>query len=177
MELVERFSEVPRVPLAQINSLGRPVTFIVSINSKVCNCLVVIQVDLTEPILSRFDILCVVKDTVDPVQVTHSCWCSDFNRFWSICRVLGSRYCRGKVTAAFWRDCEFKRVDVGVAIRWIAVECDGRWLILKTLSCCFTTIVIILLLLSKSKSKFFIHSGSALSSHASSQAHHVFKQT
>ena len=27
------------------------------------------QVDLTEPILSRFDILCVVKDTVDPVQV------------------------------------------------------------------------------------------------------------
>ena len=81
MELVERFSEVPRVPPAQIISLGRPVTFIVSINSKVCNCLVVIQVDLTEPILSRFDILCVVKDTVDPVQVTHSCWCSDFNRF------------------------------------------------------------------------------------------------
>ena len=28
-----------------------------------------LQVDLTEPILSRFDILCVVKDTVDPVQV------------------------------------------------------------------------------------------------------------
>lgn len=26
------------------------------------------QVDLTEPILSRFDILCVVRDTVDPVQ-------------------------------------------------------------------------------------------------------------
>ncbi|XP_020600404.1 DNA replication licensing factor mcm2-like [Orbicella faveolata] len=26
------------------------------------------NVDLTEPILSRFDILCVVKDTVDPVQ-------------------------------------------------------------------------------------------------------------
>lgn len=24
--------------------------------------------DLTEPILSRFDILCVVRDTVDPVQ-------------------------------------------------------------------------------------------------------------
>ena len=28
-----------------------------------------LQVDLTEPILSRFDILCVVKDTVDPIQV------------------------------------------------------------------------------------------------------------
>lgn len=28
-----------------------------------------LQVDLTEPILSRFDILCVVKDAVDPVQV------------------------------------------------------------------------------------------------------------
>lgn len=26
------------------------------------------QVDLTEPILSRFDILCVVRDTVDPVE-------------------------------------------------------------------------------------------------------------
>jgi len=25
-------------------------------------------VDLTEPILSRFDILCVVRDTVDPVE-------------------------------------------------------------------------------------------------------------
>ena len=31
--------------------------------------LLMLQVDLTEPILSRFDILCVVKDTVDPVQV------------------------------------------------------------------------------------------------------------
>ena len=30
------------------------------------------QVDLTEPILSRFDILCVVRDTVDPVQVSAS---------------------------------------------------------------------------------------------------------
>ena len=28
-----------------------------------------LQVDLTEPILSRFDVLCVVRDTVDPVQV------------------------------------------------------------------------------------------------------------
>ena len=28
-----------------------------------------IQVDLTEPILSRFDVLCVVRDTVDPVEV------------------------------------------------------------------------------------------------------------
>ena len=27
------------------------------------------QVDLTEPILSRFDILCVVRDLVDPVEV------------------------------------------------------------------------------------------------------------
>ena len=27
------------------------------------------QVDLTEPILSRFDVLCVVRDTVDPVEV------------------------------------------------------------------------------------------------------------
>ena len=27
-----------------------------------------LQVDLTEPILSRFDILCVVRDVVDPVQ-------------------------------------------------------------------------------------------------------------
>ena len=26
------------------------------------------QVDLTEPILSRFDILCVVRDVVDPVE-------------------------------------------------------------------------------------------------------------
>ena len=28
-------------------------------------------VDLTEPILSRFDILCVVRDTVDPVADEH----------------------------------------------------------------------------------------------------------
>ncbi len=28
-----------------------------------------LQVDLTEPILSRFDILCVVRDLVDPVEV------------------------------------------------------------------------------------------------------------
>lgn len=27
--------------------------------------------DLTEPILSRFDILCVVRDTVDPVEVQY----------------------------------------------------------------------------------------------------------
>ena len=30
--------------------------------------LMYLQVDLTEPILSRFDILCVVRDTVDPVE-------------------------------------------------------------------------------------------------------------
>lgn len=29
------------------------------------------NVDLTEPILSRFDILCVVRDTVDPVVDEH----------------------------------------------------------------------------------------------------------
>jgi DNA replicative helicase MCM subunit Mcm2 (Cdc46/Mcm family) len=28
-----------------------------------------VQVDLSEPILSRFDVLCVVRDTVDPVEV------------------------------------------------------------------------------------------------------------
>ncbi|KAK7081231.1 MCM DNA helicase complex subunit, partial [Halocaridina rubra] len=28
-------------------------------------------VDLSEPILSRFDILCVVRDTVDPIQDEH----------------------------------------------------------------------------------------------------------
>jgi len=30
--------------------------------------LISVQVDLTEPILSRFDILCVVRDTVDPID-------------------------------------------------------------------------------------------------------------
>lgn len=30
------------------------------------------NVDLTEPIISRFDILCVVRDTVDPVQVRNA---------------------------------------------------------------------------------------------------------
>ena len=29
-----------------------------------------VQVDLTEPILSRFDIICVVRDVVDPVEVS-----------------------------------------------------------------------------------------------------------
>lgn len=28
------------------------------------------QVDLTEPILSRFDILCIVRDQVDPTEVS-----------------------------------------------------------------------------------------------------------
>jgi hypothetical protein len=32
--------------------------------------IILLQVDLSEPILSRFDILCVVRDLVDPVQVT-----------------------------------------------------------------------------------------------------------
>lgn len=38
------------------------------------------NVDLTEPIVSRFDVLCVVRDTVDPVQVdahTHLSLSSD----------------------------------------------------------------------------------------------------
>ena len=30
---------------------------------------VCMQVDLSEPILSRFDILCVVRDTVEPAEV------------------------------------------------------------------------------------------------------------
>lgn len=34
------------------------------------------NVDLTEPIISRFDILCVVRDTVDPVQVKSCCECA-----------------------------------------------------------------------------------------------------
>lgn len=35
------------------------------------------NVDLTEPIISRFDVLCVVRDTVDPVQVQpHTRFCS-----------------------------------------------------------------------------------------------------
>jgi DNA replication licensing factor MCM2 len=29
-----------------------------------------VQVDLSEPILSRFDVLCVVRDMVDPVEVS-----------------------------------------------------------------------------------------------------------
>lgn len=33
-----------------------------------CLFILFFQVDLTEPILSRFDILCVVRDTVDPVE-------------------------------------------------------------------------------------------------------------
>lgn len=36
------------------------------------------QVDLTEPILSRFDILCVVRDTVDPVQVCYFSYLSNY---------------------------------------------------------------------------------------------------
>lgn len=34
------------------------------------------NVDLTEPIVSRFDVLCVVRDTVDQVQVPEvpGCW-------------------------------------------------------------------------------------------------------
>lgn len=41
------------------------------------------NVDLTEPIVSRFDVLCVVRDTVDPVQVcvTHTRYFSPSRRF------------------------------------------------------------------------------------------------
>ena len=40
----------------------------------VCVCVSSSQVDMTEPILSRFDILCVVRDVVDPVEVgVHVC--------------------------------------------------------------------------------------------------------
>lgn len=41
------------------------------------------NVDLTEPIISRFDVLCVVRDTVDPVQV-HPYIPGDTWRFWAI---------------------------------------------------------------------------------------------
>lgn len=41
------------------------------------------NVDLTEPIISRFDILCVVRDTVDPVQV-HPYIPGASCRFWAI---------------------------------------------------------------------------------------------
>ena len=34
------------------------------------------NVDLTEPIVSRFDVLCVVRDTVDPVQVKTTPHCN-----------------------------------------------------------------------------------------------------
>lgn len=33
------------------------------------------NVDLTEPIVSRFDVLCVVRDTIDPVQVNPHTLC------------------------------------------------------------------------------------------------------
>ena len=54
------------------------------------------NVDLTEPILSRFDVLCVVRDMVDPVQVrvpllggvcnntgtcTSALWCTKFMKY------------------------------------------------------------------------------------------------
>ena len=45
-----------------------------SVNLYMAYFLSILQVDLTEPILSRFDILCVVKDTVDPVQVVMSAY-------------------------------------------------------------------------------------------------------
>lgn len=40
------------------------------------------NVDLTEPIVSRFDVLCVVRDSVDPIQVnTYKCTCLPFVSF------------------------------------------------------------------------------------------------
>jgi hypothetical protein len=46
------------------------------------------NVDLTEPIISRFDVLCVVRDTVDPVQV-HSHIPGATCRFWAIACCAG----------------------------------------------------------------------------------------
>lgn len=40
------------------------------------------NVDLTEPIVSRFDILCVVRDTVDPVQVVTSLYATQLPITW-----------------------------------------------------------------------------------------------
>lgn len=40
------------------------------------------NVDLTEPIISRFDILCVVRDTVDPVQVHSHLSQLPCSKFW-----------------------------------------------------------------------------------------------
>lgn len=40
------------------------------------------NVDLTEPIISRFDILCVVRDTVDPVQVHNPMSQVPCSKFW-----------------------------------------------------------------------------------------------
>lgn len=40
------------------------------------------NVDLTEPIISRFDVLCVVRDTVDPVQVHNPVSWGSCSKFW-----------------------------------------------------------------------------------------------
>lgn len=42
------------------------------------------NVDLTEPIISRFDILCVVRDTVDPVQVQNPVSQVPCSKFWGL---------------------------------------------------------------------------------------------
>lgn len=42
------------------------------------------NVDLTEPIISRFDILCVVRDTVDPVQVHNPVSQVPCSKFWGL---------------------------------------------------------------------------------------------
>lgn len=42
-----------------------------TLNISVTPTTFIFQVDLSEPILSRFDILCVVRDVVDPIQDEH----------------------------------------------------------------------------------------------------------
>lgn len=41
---------------------------LVTVTYNLCSC---VQVNLSEPILSRFDVLCVVRDEVDPMQDQH----------------------------------------------------------------------------------------------------------
>ena len=60
------------VPLSVCRSVDKilvSVKALAGIKLHLVIALVLFQVDLSEPILSRFDILCVVRDTVDPIQV------------------------------------------------------------------------------------------------------------
>ena len=54
------------------------------------------NVDLTEPILSRFDILCVVRDTVDPVQVKSALFQSFHSRGLTIAQGKRGENCQKK---------------------------------------------------------------------------------